>query len=67
MIGGLGMGELLVVLVIVMVIFGAGRISEIGSGLGKGIRDFKKAVTEPQDSQAEKSEQIENKSSSGEK
>lgn len=41
MFGSLGWQELLIVLVIVIVIFGAGKLPEIGSGLGKGIRGFK--------------------------
>ena len=43
---GIGMPELLVILVIILVIFGAGKLPEIGSALGKGIRGFKKSVTE---------------------
>jgi sec-independent protein translocase protein TatA len=43
--GGIGMSELLVVLVIVLVIFGAGKLPEIGKGLGKGIRNFKRATS----------------------
>ncbi len=50
MIGGIGMPELIVILVIVLIIFGAGKLPEIGAGLGKGIRNFKKAVQEPIDS-----------------
>jgi sec-independent protein translocase protein TatA len=42
MIGDLGWQELLIILLIVIVIFGAGKLPEIGSGLGKGIREFKK-------------------------
>ena len=44
---GMGMGELLVILVIVLIIFGAGRLPELGEGLGKGIRNFRKATGEP--------------------
>jgi len=40
---GFGMPELIVVLVIVLVIFGAGRLPEIGSALGKSIKNFKRA------------------------
>jgi sec-independent protein translocase protein TatA len=40
---GFGMPELIVILVIVIVIFGAGRLPEIGGALGKSIRNFKKA------------------------
>jgi sec-independent protein translocase protein TatA len=41
---GLGMTELLVILIIVLVVFGASRLPEIGSGLGKAIRGFKESV-----------------------
>ena len=44
MIGGLGMPELLIILVIVLIIFGATKLPQIGEGLGKGIRNFKKGV-----------------------
>ena len=41
---GIGMPELLVILVIILVIFGAGKLPQIGEGIGKGIRKFKKAT-----------------------
>ena len=44
---GLGMPELLVILVVVLLLFGASRLPEIGSGLGKAIRGFKKGAQEP--------------------
>ena len=47
MIGGLGMPELIIILVIILIIFGAGKLPEIGAGLGKGIKNFKKATNEP--------------------
>jgi sec-independent protein translocase protein TatA len=62
MIGGIGMPELLVILVIILIIFGAGKLPEIGAGLGKGIRNFKKATNESVDS-TEKAEKIEEKKS----
>lgn len=40
---GIGMPELIVILVIVLVVFGAGRLPEIGSALGKSIKNFKNA------------------------
>jgi sec-independent protein translocase protein TatA len=46
---GLGMPELLVILAVVLLIFGANRIPDIGAGLGKAIRGFKKGVQEPTD------------------
>ena len=44
---GIGMPELLVILVIVLIIFGAGKLPEIGSALGRSIKNFKKATREP--------------------
>ena len=41
---GMGWPEILLILVVVMIIFGIGRLPEVGSGLGKGIRQFKKAL-----------------------
>jgi sec-independent protein translocase protein TatA len=40
---GIGVPELIVIMVIALIIFGPGKLPEIGSALGKGIRDFKKA------------------------
>jgi len=40
---GFGIPELLIILVIVLVVFGAGRLPEIGGALGKSIRNFKKS------------------------
>jgi sec-independent protein translocase protein TatA len=44
---GIGMPELLVILVIILIIFGAGKLPEIGGALGRGIKNFKKATREP--------------------
>ena len=54
---GLGIGELAIILVIVLVIFGAGKLPQIGEGLGRGIRSFKREVTKP--------EELENKPADG--
>ncbi len=45
MIGGIGITELVIILVIVIIIFGAKRLPELGSGVGKAIKNFKKATT----------------------
>ena len=41
-----GMGELLVILIVVLLLFGSKKIPEIAQGLGKGIREFKKSIKE---------------------
>jgi sec-independent protein translocase protein TatA len=43
----------MVILVIALVIFGPSKLPQIGSGLGKAIRDFKKGVTEKEDEEAD--------------
>ena len=42
--GGFGMGEMIFIFLIVLLLFGAKRLPEIGSSLGKGIREFKSSV-----------------------
>ena len=48
-IGGLGPVELIIILVIVLLIFGAGKLPQIGDALGKTIRNFKKASRKEED------------------
>jgi sec-independent protein translocase protein TatA len=43
---GMGWQELIIILIIVVIIFGVGRLPEIGSALGKGIKNFKKSMNE---------------------
>ena len=52
---GIGLPELTILLVIVLIVFGAGKLPAIGAGVGKSIRNFKNAVTES-DKSAEKQE-----------
>ena len=47
MIGGLGWQELLIVLVIVALIFGASRVADLGGALGRGIREFRQEASSP--------------------
>ena len=66
MFGGFGIPELLIVLVIVLVFFGAGKLPEIGSALGKGIRGFRSSVQdggdESKDEEDKAPESLEQKS-----
>lgn len=50
----LGMGELLVILIIVVVLFGASKLPQLGAGLGQGIRSFKKAISGDEKDEADK-------------
>ena len=43
---GLGMGELVIILVVVLLLFGAKKVPQLGEGLGKAIKGFKKSVAE---------------------
>ena len=51
---GIGMPELIIILVIVLIIFGAGKLPEIGAGMGKAIKNFKGATSESEDKKPEK-------------
>jgi sec-independent protein translocase protein TatA len=44
---GLGIGELIIIMVIVVLIFGAGKLGDVGGDIGKAIRNFRKAMNEP--------------------
>jgi sec-independent protein translocase protein TatA len=54
---GIGMPELIIILVIILIIFGAGKLPEIGAGMGKAIRNFKGATTEPERKEPDKIEE----------
>jgi len=53
----LGVPELIIILVIVLLVFGVGRLADVGGALGRGIREFKKAssteLDEPQTKESE--------------
>jgi sec-independent protein translocase protein TatA len=63
MFGGIGMPELIVILVIALIFFGPGKLPEVGSMIGKAIRGFKKAMDEPEEKSgnAPESKKIEEK------
>jgi sec-independent protein translocase protein TatA len=58
--GGLSLGHWLIVLVVVALIFGPKRFAEMGAGLGKGIKNFKKGISE-EETEANKTENDPNK------
>jgi len=51
---GIGMPELIIILVIILIIFGAGKLPEIGAGMGKAIRNFKGASDEDEKKEPDK-------------
>lgn len=53
---GIGIPELIIILVIILIVFGAGKLPEIGGGLGKAIGNFRKATREDQDKPQDKIE-----------
>jgi sec-independent protein translocase protein TatA len=56
-IAGLGTPELIIILVIVLLIFGVGRVSRIGRELGQGIREFRKGLSEGTEDQDEEKDE----------
>lgn len=46
---GLGMQELIIVMIIVVVLFGATRLPELGKGIGQAIKNFRKGMSEPEE------------------
>jgi sec-independent protein translocase protein TatA len=49
MFGNLGAGEILIIVLVVLLLFGAKKIPELAQGLGKGIREFKKGIKDVED------------------
>ena len=49
MFGSLGAGEIVLIVVAILILFGAKKIPEFAKGIGKGMREFKKAVKEVED------------------
>jgi sec-independent protein translocase protein TatA len=55
---GIGFPELMIILVIIMIIFGAGKLPEIGSAFGNSIRNFKKSMKEAEEGTEEGTEEL---------
>lgn len=62
-----GPTELIIILVVVMIIFGVGRLPEIGGAMGKAIREFRSTVSGTKDDDSEDQEAVESGTESGKK
>lgn len=62
---GLGMQELVIILIIVIVLFGATRLPELGKGVGQAIKNFKKATNEPDEIDVTPNEKVEKEEGKG--
>lgn len=54
---GLGTQELIIILVLVLIVFGAGKLPQVGGALGKGLRNFKEGMKEGETQDAKKIEE----------
>ncbi len=63
MFGNLGTGEIILILLVVLVLFGAKKIPELAQGIGKGMKEFKKALKDVEDEVKESSKAIDDKDS----
>ncbi|MGB9665439.1 MAG: twin-arginine translocase TatA/TatE family subunit [Ignavibacteria bacterium] len=61
MFGNIGTGEIILILLVVLILFGAKKIPELAQGLGKGIREFKKAMRDVEEEIKQEPEKIEPK------
>jgi len=60
MFGNLGAGEIILILLVILILFGAKKIPELARGIGKGMSEFKKGLRDVQD-EIKTTDQIENK------
>jgi len=65
--GNLGATEILLILFVILIFFGAKKIPELAQGLGKGIREFKKATREIEDDVESSIKKVDDKSSTPQK
>ncbi|HXX65724.1 MAG TPA: twin-arginine translocase TatA/TatE family subunit [Polyangiaceae bacterium] len=64
--GNVGFPEILLIAVVALLLFGAGRIADIGKGLGQGIKNFKQGLKEADEIDASKAKQLPEKTVSKE-
>lgn len=67
MFGSLGTGEIILILLVVLILFGSKKIPELAQGLGKGIREFKKAMRDVEEEIKQEPDKIESKKEDSEK
>jgi sec-independent protein translocase protein TatA len=63
---GLGMPELIIIMIIIIVLFGATRLPEIGKGIGQAIKNFKKATSEPDEIDVTPKKKVDSEEKKGE-
>ncbi len=61
MFGGLGPPEIIIIFLVIVLLFGGKKLPELAKGLGKGIREFKKAQTEMDDEEPKEKKQVQSK------
>ena len=62
---GIGMQELVIVLVIALIVFGPGKLPDLGNSVGKAIKDFRKSMAEPEEKSGELLEAKKNENKKG--
>lgn len=66
MFGNIGTGEIILILLVVLILFGAKKIPELAQGLGKGIREFKKAMRDVEEEIKQEPEKLDSKKENSE-
>jgi sec-independent protein translocase protein TatA len=67
MFGNIGTGEIILILLVVLILFGSKKIPELAQGLGKGIREFKKAMRDVEEEIKQEPDRLESKKENSEK
>jgi len=67
MFGNIGTGEIILILLVILILFGSKKIPELAQGLGKGIREFKKAMRDVEEEIKQEPDKLESKKENSEK